>query len=117
MLNLANTSFSLPFGKVTTITTDHPMSRPTKVFMLTSHSHKYTKEFVIKIFGGPRDGEVVYRTSDWLHAPFINYAVPIELNTGEGLTSVVTYHNTTSRTIGFGMESEDEMNIIFGYYY
>jgi hypothetical protein len=117
VLNLANMDFELPPGKDTTIISNYTMTKPTKITMLTSHSHKFTKNFKIRIFGGLRDGEIVYETSDWLHAPFINFPVPIELNPGEGLTSEVTYYNSTGRTIGFGLTSEDEMNIVFGYYY
>jgi hypothetical protein len=43
--------------------------------------------------------------------------VPIVLNAGEGLTSEITYYNETDRAISFGLTSEDEMGIIFGYYY
>jgi hypothetical protein len=39
------------------------------------------------------------------------------LKKGEGLTSVVTYNNTSSQKLAFGLTSDDEMNIIFGYYY
>ena len=42
---------------------------------------------------------------------------PIVLQAGEGLTSVITYNNTTTHAISFGLTSEDEMGIIFGYYY
>ena len=45
------------------------------------------------------------------------YTTPIVLEKGQGLRSVVTYNNTTSKTITFGLMSEDEMDIIFGYYY
>jgi hypothetical protein len=31
--------------------------------------------------------------------------------------SEITYNNTTDRTVSFGLTSEDEMGIIFGYYY
>ena len=47
----------------------------------------------------------------------VNYAVPIVLEKGQGLRSVVTYNNTTSNTIRFGLTSDQEMDIIFGYYY
>jgi hypothetical protein len=47
----------------------------------------------------------------------VNYATPIVLQTGEGLTSEITYNNTKSVTVYFGLTSEDEMGIIFGYYY
>jgi hypothetical protein len=35
----------------------------------------------------------------------------------EGLTSEITYRNTTAATVRFGLTSQDEMGIIFGYYY
>ena len=85
--------------------------------MLTSHFHKMGESFVIKILGGARNGETVYENTDWQHPLVINYATPIQLNAGEGLTSVVTYNNTSNKTVSFGLTSEDEMNIIFGYYY
>jgi hypothetical protein len=39
------------------------------------------------------------------------------LQAGQGLTSEITYYNETNQAIGFGLTSEDEMGIIFGYYY
>jgi hypothetical protein len=39
------------------------------------------------------------------------------LRPGEGLTSEITYNNTTDRTIRFGLTSQDEMGIIFGYFH
>jgi hypothetical protein len=67
--------------------------------------------------GGSRNGEVIYENSDWAHPKVINYDSPILLQAGQGLTSVVTYVNDTAKDISFGLTSEDEMNIIFGYYY
>jgi hypothetical protein len=79
--------------------------------------HKLGEKFVIKIAGGARNGEIVYTSTDWEHPNIINYPTPILLNAGEGLTSEITYNNTTSRIVSFGLTSEDEMGIIFGYYY
>jgi len=31
--------------------------------------------------------------------------------------SEVAYYNTTSKALRFGLKSEDEMRLIFGYYY
>ena len=45
------------------------------------------------------------------------YASPLVLRRGESLVSEVTFNNTTGRTIRFGLASEDEMAIVFGYYY
>ena len=85
--------------------------------MLTSHFHRLGQKFVIKIYGGARNGEIVYTNTDWEHPLVKSFTTPIVLQPGEGLTSEVTYNNTTGKTVGFGLTSEDEMNIIFGYYY
>jgi hypothetical protein len=85
--------------------------------MLTSHFHKLGQKFVIKIAGGTRNGEIVYTNNDWEHPLLKSFSTPIVLQPGEGLTSEVTYTNNTSKTVGFGLTSEDEMNIIFGYWY
>lgn len=116
-LNLGNTSLSVPAGARKTFTKSFTFSKPSLVLMLTSHMHKTGEKFVIKIKGGTRDGEVVYTTTDWEHPDIINFAKPIQLAKGEGLTSEITYYNTTSKPIQFGLTSDDEMGIIFGYYY
>jgi len=116
-INFANLNFSIPANQRKTITTDFTFPNAVTIIMLTSHFHKTGEKFVIKILGGPRNGEIVYENTDWQHPLALNLTVPIQLNAGEGLTSVVTYNNTTSKTITFGLTSEDEMNIIFGYYY
>lgn len=116
-LNEANTSFSLPAGKTTVITTNFIYTKPRTILALTSHTHKLAQKFVIKIKGGTRDGEIVYTNTDWESPEIVNFKTPIVLKAGEGLSSEVTYSNSTSRTVSFGLTSEDEMNIIFGYYY
>ncbi|MBL8960058.1 MAG: hypothetical protein JNJ98_09410 [Gemmatimonadetes bacterium] len=117
-LNLGNTDLTLPPGTRTTVSKTFRVSDSTMtIFMLTSHMHERGERFVVKVTGGPRDGEVVYTTTDWAHPDIINYAQPIVLRRGEGLTSEITYNNTTTRTIRFGLTSADEMGIIFGYYY
>lgn len=116
-LNLANEGFTLPSGQKTVATKSFTFKKPTTVLMLTSHTHKLAEKFVIKIKGGKRDGEVVYESTDWEHPLIKNLPTPLVLQAGEGLTSEITYNNTTSKTVRFGLLSEDEMGIIFGYYY
>ncbi len=116
-LNLANERFVLPPKKTTVATKSFTFENPTTILMLTSHTHKLGKKFVIKIKGGSRHGEVVYESTDWEHPLIKNFPTPIRLKAGEGLTSEITYDNTTNKTIRFGLLSEDEMGIIFGYYY
>jgi hypothetical protein len=117
-LNLNNTSITLPPGQRTTVRRTFTFSDSvTTIIMLTSHMHARGERFVIRIAGGARDGEVVYTSTDWQHPPMITFPTPLVLRRGEGLTSEVTFNNTTSRTIGFGLTSDDEMSIIFGYQY
>ncbi len=112
-----NESFTLPPKQITTVTKTFTMASTTTILMLTSHMHKHGQSFVVKIAGGPRNGEVVYQTTEWADPTIKIFDQPLVLQAGQGLTSVVTYNNTTSSAISFGLTSEDEMNIIYGYYY
>ena len=116
-LNLNNTNLPIGANQKTTFTKDFAFDKNVKIVSLTSHTHKFGEKYVIKIKGGARDGEVVYENTDWEHPLVVNFASPISLKKGEGLTSVVTYNNTSNQKINFGLTSDDEMNIIFGYYY
>lgn len=116
-LDLNNLDISIPAGQRKTFTKNFTFNQVTRVVMLTSHFHKLGEKFVIKIFGGPRNGEIIYTNTDWEHPAFTSFSTPIVLQAGEGLTSEVTYFNNTTKTVNFGLTSEDEMNIIFGYYY
>ncbi|WP_375445429.1 hypothetical protein [uncultured Fibrella sp.] len=116
-LNMSNTSLAIPANSRKMFSKSFTVSKPSLILMLTSHMHKTGEKFVIKIKGGARDGEIVYTTTDWEHPDVINFATPIQLAKGEGLTSEITYNNTTAKAIQFGLTSDDEMGIIFGYYY
>lgn len=116
-LDLGNTNLNIPANSRVTLTKSFTFNKARKILTLTSHMHKLGEKFVIKIKGGSRDGEVVYTSTDWEHPDIITFKTPLELLKGEGLTSEITYNNTTNRTVNFGLTSEDEMGIIFGYYY
>jgi hypothetical protein len=116
-IDFNNTNFTVFPNTKTVITKDFTFSTNVKIVSLTSHTHKFGEKYVIKINGGARNGEVVYENLDWEHPAVINFATPIALKKGEGLTSIVTYNNTSSQKLAFGLTSDDEMNIIFGYYY
>lgn len=116
-LNLNNQDITLAPGERKTITKTFTFSSIARVLMLTSHNHKLGEKFIIKIAGGARNGEIVYENTDWQHPLMKNFSTPVVLQPGHGLTSEVTYFNNTNRTVRFGLTSEDEMSIIFGYYY
>ncbi len=116
-LNLSNQNLNLPANQRTTLTKSFLFDKKISVISLTSHTHQLGEKFVIKIKGGTRDGEVVYTNTDWHHPTLVTFNPPIELNAGEGLISEITYNNTKDKAVKFGLTSEDEMGIIFGYYY
>jgi len=116
-LDLNNLDISIPAGQRKTFSKTFTFNTVTRVVMLTSHFHRFGEKFDIRISGGPRNGELVYTNTDWLHPYVKSFTTPIVLQPGEGLTSEVTYFNSSSKAVAFGLTSEDEMNIIFGYYY
>lgn len=116
-LDLSNTSLNIPANSRVTLSKTFTVTKPRQILTLTSHMHKLGEKFVIRIKGGSRDGEIVYTSTDWAHPDIVTFKTPIVLQKGEGLTSEITYNNTTSKPVKFGLTSEDEMGIIFGYYY
>lgn len=116
-LELGNEDLSLPPGRRTVVRKTFTFAAATSIVMLTSHFHEHGEQFVIKLAGGPRDGQVVYTSTDWSHPVITWFAQPLVLQRGEGLTSEATYNNTTSRTLTFGLTTQDEMDIVFGYAY
>ena len=116
-LNLANTNFSLPPKQRTTIRTVFPMAVRTTVLGLTSHMHSLGERYEIRLRRADGTETSVYVNTDWEHPGFTNFETPLVLQPGDALVSVVTWNNVTDRTIGFGLLSSDEMNIIFGYAY
>lgn len=116
-LNLANQNLNLAARQRTTVAKSFQFDKKISIISLTSHTHQLAEKFVIKINGGPRHGEIVYISADWRHPNFITFDPVITLNAGEGLTSEITYNNTKDKVVKFGLTSEDEMGIIFGYFY
>ncbi|RRB06791.1 monooxygenase [Larkinella rosea] len=115
-MDFNNTDLPIPAKTRVTLSKTFVMSKPVKVLVLTSHTHKLGEKFVVKIKGGARDGEVIYTSTDWEHPDIKTFTTPILLAKGDALVSEITYNNTTSKDVNFGLTSDDEMGIIFGYY-
>jgi hypothetical protein len=116
-LNYANQDISLPPGRRTTLTKAFPVATRTTVLGLTSHMHALGERFEIRLRRANGTESSVYLNTDWEHPAFINFPTPLVLEAGDALVSVVTWNNTTDRTVTFGLASSDEMDIIFGYAY
>jgi len=117
VLQLSNFDINLPPQKITTLTKTFTFSERTHIFQLVSHAHEHMTEFKVEVAGGPRHGEVVYVAYDWAHPPILKIDPPLVLEPGQGLKLMVTYNNWTNRTLTFGLLSQDEMMILFGYFY
>jgi hypothetical protein len=113
----SNTDFSLPPKKVTTVERTYRVNKDMYIGQMFSHAHELMTEFIVKVSGGSRDGEVVYWTDDWQHPPILEYDPLIELKSGEGLSLIATFDNSTDQTVTFGFLSTDEMMIVFGWYF
>jgi hypothetical protein len=119
VLFLNNTDFYLPPNQVTTITKTYPNNANVNmnIFQLFSHAHEHMMEFRVELAGGPRDGELVYISTDWQHPPILELDPPLIIAPGDGLRLIATYNNWTNRGLTFGLLSQDEMMILFGYDY
>jgi hypothetical protein len=117
VLNLSNTNINLPPQQITTLTRTFTFSERMHIFQLFSHAHEHMMEFKVEVVGGERHGEVVYIAYDWAHPPILKIDPPLVLEPGQGLKLIVTYNNWTNRTLRFGLLSQDEMMILFGYFY
>ncbi len=117
VIDFANNNLSIPANQKTVLTKDFIFDKNVQIVSLTSHTHKFGEKFEILIKGGARNGEVVYTSTNWEAPQKTDYLPNISLKKGEGLTSRITYNNTSAKNINFGLTTEDEMGIIFGYYF
>ncbi len=102
-------------NKTSTVETTYTMDKKTIIPLMISHYHKLGKKFDVYVVGGANDGKLVYTSSDYENPVIETFATPLVLEAGQGLRTVVTYDNTTNRTIEFGVTSEDEMNILIAF--
>lgn len=117
ILSWNNDDFTLPANEVTTLEKIFYAEEQMHIIQLFSHAHEHNLEFAVEVVGGDRDGEMVYISYDWEHPPILEFDPPLVLEAGEGLKCIATYDNWTDEPLSFGLLSEDEMMILFGYYY
>jgi len=117
LLDLDTRDFALPPHQVTTVERSFAFGETRHIFQLFSHAHEHMTEFRVTAVHLDRSEEVVYFARDWQHPPILELDPPLTLVAGEGLRVAVTYDNDTNRTLRFGLLSEAEMMILFGYYY
>ena len=93
----------------------HDPSTELTVFLLSSHMHRHGELF--EIFQGST-GDMLHRSVAYDDAPIDIFDPVIRLDVDDTLKFQCTHNNyDTNEPLIFGLTSEDEMCIIFGYYY
>ena len=85
------------------------------VFQLTSHMHRHGELFEVYRIS---TGQLLHRSIAYDNAPLDQFDPPLKLTAGDGLRFECTHANFDTETpIRYGVTSEDEMAIMFGFYY
>ena len=93
----------------------HDPSTALNVFLLSSHMHRHGELF--EIFQGST-GDMLHRSIAYDDAPIDLFDPVLRLGVDDTIKFQCTHNNyDTDETLIFGLTSEDEMCIIFGYYY
>jgi hypothetical protein len=93
----------------------HDPGATLNVFLLTSHMHRHGELF--EIFQGST-GDLLHRSVAYDDAPIDLFNPVLRLDPDDSLKFQCTHNNyDTDKPLKFGLTSEDEMCIIFGYYY
>ena len=96
-------------------TREHDPNTEISVFLLTSHMHRHGELF--EIFQ-KSTGDLLHRSIAYDDAPINLYTPALRLDPNDGLNFQCTHNNyDTTEPLIFGLTSEDEMCIIFGYYF
>ncbi len=94
---------------------NHNPNTELQVFLLTSHMHRHGELF--EVFQRS-SGDLLHRSIAYDDAPITVFDPVITLRSDDGLTFHCTHNNyDRNEPLIFGLTSEDEMCIIFGYYY
>ena len=93
----------------------HDPETELSVFLLTSHMHRHGELFEIS---QGSTGDLLHQSIAYDNAPITLFEPILRLGPDDTLKFQCTHNNyDTSEPLIFGLTSEDEMCIIFGYYY
>ena len=111
----SNFAINVPPGQTTAISQTWTARQAIKVITLSSHMHRHGERFTVETL---RDGKQIYESTDWDDPEVLNFNPPLTLQAGDGLRYTCTHRNQDrDAPLRFGFTSEDEMCIMFGYYY
>lgn len=92
-----------------------PFGKRTHLVIFTTHAHKRMKSFRVFKITPAKDTTLLYQSFNWHEPPVLTEEIVFQPT--DVLYSETTWHNETSQPIRFGYTSEDEMNVLLGYYW
>jgi len=108
--------FQIPPHAMHTATQRCYVTNAMKIFALTTHSHART--IAVDVSANLASGSAhVYHNESWSEPVFGQYAPALELSGFNWLELSCTWFNESGKTITYGESGQDEMCIMFGYYY
>ena len=130
ILVLNNTDITLPPNQITTLEKTYNFNQilsssgisnsgvsEINIFQMFTHAHKHLIRFDIELLQANGESELIYTTLDWEHPPILRMDPPLTIVPGQKLKLIATYDNWEDEELNFGVYSEDEMMILFGYLY
>jgi hypothetical protein len=106
--------FEIPAHQQFTATQRCYLTSAMKLFALTSHSHSRTLSFDVLANVSTMP---IYHNESWSEPQVGQYAPALELGTFSWLEFSCTWFNETDAPIRYGETADDEMCMMFGYYY
>lgn len=95
-----------------------PMPYPLEVFGIASHTHSRGRLFQVGLRpASSADGPLtsIYSSPDWEHPTFQVFDPPLEIPADQVVRWDVTYKNDTGKPVGWGITTNDEMDIMYLY--
>ncbi len=84
------------------------------VWALLRHTHRRGTDFHVSWFGGARDSEHLWTSTDWEQDITFLFDEPVLMPAGTGFRWECAFDNPTDETLIFGPQATDEMCILFG---
>jgi hypothetical protein len=114
---LGTTRFAVPPGGEGATTAEWRTPFPMEVVWVSTHSHKFTESVDVEAVTAAGVVRPLVRTTFYAEPAFAYFSPPsLRLEPGDGVRWTCRYRNPTTRTIRFGVTSEDEMCFAVGFF-
>lgn len=112
-----NFGIEIPARSLATSTMECRVNQDIRIWNLIRHTHRWGTDMNIWYAGGPRDGELIFTSTDWEANQDFKFDDPALIRAGEGFRFECNFDNTTDETLRFGVRADDEMCILYGQWF